>query len=355
MKFSTLIVALILLLSVLPCWAEPPGPWKSGTWTKIASLENTEGYAGAFSGDVEGSLLLAGGANFPNAKPWEGGKKEWYSGVYQLDKHQLRWELIGHLPRSLGYGVSASYQGRLICVGGSDADKHYADVFSLEVKQSILTCKELPALPTTLANASGALIGERLFVVGGQETPSATTALKEVWSLDLSQADSEWKMEIPIPGPGRILSTCGSNGDQLFVFGGVELFETNGVVKRKYLQDAYAYRPGEGWRQIADVPHPLAACASPAPTWKNKLFLVSGDDGTQVGKFSPEHRGFPNSVWAYDVRKNDWTQIDSTPAPRVTLPSIQIGADVYFLSGEKTPGIRSPENWRWNLETDRNP
>lgn len=351
LKFSPIIAALFVLLACFPCWAVPSEPRETGAWAKLPSLEKTEGFAGAFAGDVEGKLLLAGGANFPNAKPWEGGKKEWYSGVYQLDKSQLSWELIGHLPRPLGYGVSATYRGQLICVGGSDANQHYADTFSLEMKQSILTCKELPALPKTIANASGALVGSTLFVVGGQETPTSTTALRELWSLDLSQTDSVWKMEMPIPGAGRILSTCGTKGEQLFVFGGVELFETNGVVKRKYLRDAYAFRPGEGWQQIADIPHPLAASASPAPTWKNKLFLVSGDDGAQVGKFSPEHRGFPNSVWAYDVEKNDWTETDVTPAPRVTLPSVQIGADVYFLSGEKTPGIRSPENWRWNLET----
>jgi N-acetylneuraminic acid mutarotase len=77
--------------------------------------------------------------------------------------------------------------------------------------------------------------------------------------------------------------------------------------------------------------------------------LVSGDDGTQVGKFWPDHRGFPSTIWAFDIKTQRWKQAGNTPAPRVTLPTYQKGSEVFFFSGEKTPGIRSPENWRWDL------
>ena len=33
-----------------------------------------------------GALLVAGGTNFPEKMPWEGGKKVWYDDVYVLDR-----------------------------------------------------------------------------------------------------------------------------------------------------------------------------------------------------------------------------------------------------------------------------
>jgi N-acetylneuraminic acid mutarotase len=42
------------------------------------------GVAGAFAGVSHGALLLAGGANFPNGYPWQGGTKVWQPAIYVL-------------------------------------------------------------------------------------------------------------------------------------------------------------------------------------------------------------------------------------------------------------------------------
>jgi hypothetical protein len=44
----------------------------------LPPLLNKEGVAGCFAGASHGSLLVAGGANFPGKKPWEGGAKVWH-------------------------------------------------------------------------------------------------------------------------------------------------------------------------------------------------------------------------------------------------------------------------------------
>ncbi|MDA7694707.1 hypothetical protein N8817_07980, partial [Flavobacteriaceae bacterium] len=40
------------------------------------------GYAGMMGGAIQDLLIAAGGANFPNGLPWEGGKKEYYNTLY---------------------------------------------------------------------------------------------------------------------------------------------------------------------------------------------------------------------------------------------------------------------------------
>src|SRR4051794_34706734 len=102
---------------------------RAGEWRRLPSLPDKEGFAGMFAGVSGGALVVAGGANFPGKKPWEGGKKVWYDTVYVLEQPGGEWKVGGRLPRPLGYGVSVTHGGAVICVGGSDAERHYAEVF----------------------------------------------------------------------------------------------------------------------------------------------------------------------------------------------------------------------------------
>ena len=56
---------------ILQGWAKTAG------WEKLPPLPDREGFAGSFAGVSGDALLVAGGANFPGAKPWEGGAKAW--------------------------------------------------------------------------------------------------------------------------------------------------------------------------------------------------------------------------------------------------------------------------------------
>jgi solute:Na+ symporter, SSS family len=44
--------------------------------------EVSHGFAGSFSGIVNGRLIIAGGANFPDGPPWEGGQRKYWSDIY---------------------------------------------------------------------------------------------------------------------------------------------------------------------------------------------------------------------------------------------------------------------------------
>ncbi len=55
----------------------------------------------------------------------------WSDTVFALAGPDAEWEIVGRLPRPLGYGVSVSYKQSVICVGGSNADGHYSESFRL--------------------------------------------------------------------------------------------------------------------------------------------------------------------------------------------------------------------------------
>lgn len=334
---------MLLLSATFISAAEPTG------WSRLPSLPDKEGFASMFAGVSGGALLAAGGANFPDRRPWEGGKKLWYDRVFVLEQPDGQWQVAGKLPRPLGYGVSVTHGSGVVCVGGSDAERHYADCFRLEWRAGKLTTKPLPSLPQPNANLSGALLGNTLYVAGGLEKPDSTNTLKTFYALDLAAKAPAWRELEPWPGPARMLAVAAAQAGSFFLVSGADLSAgLDGKPVRTYLRDAYRYTPGKGWKRIADLPRFAVAAPSPAPTVGTTQFLVmSGDDAAQLTVKPTEHRGFPKSVLTYDTRADRWTETTPTPAPRVTVPTVRWNGAWLVVSGEQKPGTRSPEVWRW--------
>lgn len=303
--------------------------------------------AAPFAGVSGTSLVVAGGANFPGGMPWEGGKKVWHDRVWALDKPDGQWREVGRLPRPLGYGVSASARGGVVCVGGSDADRHYADTFLLSTEPEGFRIKALAPLPIPLANMAGALVGDAVFVAGGSEAPGEKEATNRAFILSVEK--NEWKEIAPLPGKARILAMAASDGERFMVFGGVALAPaSDGKIVREYLRDAWAY-DRKGWSRLPDMPRTVAAAPSPLPRSNGAFHVLGGDDGSRFG-FQPveKHPGFPGAILAF--KDDKWTESGVVPAPRATAPVAVWGGFAVIPSGEVRPGVRSPEVWRVEAE-----
>ncbi|HYR59612.1 MAG TPA: galactose oxidase [Chthoniobacteraceae bacterium] len=317
-------------------------------WEQLPPIPDAEGFASPFAGVSGGALIVAGGANITGEKWNETFTKRWFDSVFVLEKPDGAWTHGGKLPRALGYGVSVTADDALICTGGSDATRHYADVFRLEWRGGKLRTTTLPSLPEPCANACGALLGRTIYIAGGIETPAATTALKTFWALNLDDAAPQWRELEPWPGPERMLSVAGVQDGAFFIFSGAKLSAgADGKPVREYLRDAYRYTPVRGWKRIADLPRPAVAAPSPAvPIGASGLLVMTGDDGTKVN-FQPieQHPGFPRDVLAYDAAADRWTVAGETPFSRATVPVAKWGARFVIPNGEVRPRVRTPEVW----------
>jgi SSS family transporter len=333
------ISALLLLL----CSTAPAADL---SWQQLPPLPNPVGVAAPFAGVTDNCLLVAGGANFPHDLPWNGGNKQWHDAVYVLNNPNGTWLNAGTLPHSLAYGVSVTTPDGVLCAGGSDATKHYADVFLIDWANATLSITSLPPLPQTCANACGALLNDTLYLAGGEAAPGATQALHTFWALDLSQPNATWQELPPWPGPARSLATASSQAGAFYLLGGVSLQPgPTGQPQRTYLQDAYRFDPKTStWSAIAKLPHPVAAAPSPAPALgQSHLLLIGGDDGSHYG-FQPaaEHPGFSHSLLAYHTITDTWSPLGQTPATQVTVPTVSWHERIVIPSGEIQPGIRTP-------------
>jgi N-acetylneuraminate epimerase len=340
----------VVSMLVMTLAVSVPG-FAEDSWRPLSSLPDREGFAGSFAGVSHDALLVAGGANFPDKSPAEGGLKVWYDKVFVLESPNGQWQTAGTLPRPLGYGISVSHRDGIVCVGGSDAQRHYADAFRLEWRGGRLHITDLPSLPIALANACGALVGNTLYIVGGQATPNSAEALRTGWQMDLSATTLRWQAMPELPGQGRILAVAAASQDALWIAGGAALNTgIDGKPSREYLVDAYGFEPAVGWRRVTDLPRPVTAAASPAPSNEAGFAILGGDDGAQVGIASAQHQGFSNQVLRYDASSDRWDAAGLIPAPRVTLPCVRWHDRWVLPSGERIPGKRSPEVWSWSGE-----
>ena len=151
------------------------------TWGELPELPNTAGLGGAFTGVSSGALIVAGGANFPDANEGETGSKVWHDEIYVFtDEEQVSWLTGFKLNQPLAYGASVSSGESLIMIGGSNAQGNKDNVTQLTWNSEKQTIKQesLPPLPQPLSLTDASIIGETLYVAGGQTADDTTDRAK---------------------------------------------------------------------------------------------------------------------------------------------------------------------------------
>lgn len=341
------VLCLIALSLSAPLRAQPiPAMVPSLPWKELPTLPDREGFAGSYAGVSGGALIVAGGANFPDKLPWEGGTKIWYDRVFVLEPSSTAWRDAGRLPHAGGYGVSVNTPEGFVLLGGGDASRNFDEVWLARWDGKTVTFTAWPRLPKPLAMAAGAIVGRTVYVAGGLDRPDATTAQNAFFALDLDRLSSGWRTLPTWPGPDRFLATAGADDGAFFLFSGARLV-ADGTNKpaREWLHDAYRYTPAVGWKRIADLPRVAVAAPSPAPAVNGRLLVIGGDDGSQVALAPTAHQGFPRDILAYLPSDDTWSNAGEVPFSLVTTTLAVWRGQIVVPGGEARPGVRSPRVW----------
>jgi N-acetylneuraminic acid mutarotase len=364
LRSGAVLPAIVLIALML---ASPSRGDELMQWTKLSPLPDAEGFAGMAVGVSDGKLIAAGGANFPAGYPWQGGKKAWYDEIFVLDGLESHWRRAAEkLPRPLAYAVSATFDDWLIIAGGesgpdddarngaSAVPGYRANVIRVRIRDAKLEFEELPSLPQAAAHQCGVMIGSKLYVAGGSFSPKATRALDCFWVLDLAEPRDKMRwIELPTwPGPPRMQAVAAVHAGAFYLFGGVELVPgSDGNPRRDepYLIDAYRFTPsgtGGVWKRIADLPREAAAAASPAITNDGSNLILIGGTSAAAQHIAPEdHPGWPRDALVYHVEPDHWHVVDNVVprgSSRVTVPTTRWKGKHIIVSGERSPGRRSP-------------
>ncbi|MBN1344036.1 MAG: sodium/solute symporter [Phycisphaerae bacterium] len=339
-RLAAWVVCVLSLASIAPA-AEIASAESALDWGHLPDLPMP--LSGTMAGVSGDALIVAGGANFP-VPLFEGGTKVWYDAVHVLPSKTGTWRQAGKLDHSLAYAASVTTDHGVVCMGGSDGKRHYADVFMLTWRDGKLDRRPLPPLPRPCAYAAAAVLGETIYHAGGQETPEATASMKTFWALDLSRPEPAWRELEPWPGPGRILPVAAVQDGTFHVISGADLHAgKDGKAARTYLADGYRYRPKSGWKTIADAPRPVVA-GEATGVGQSHILVFTGDDGANVDRImelKDKHPGFSRDVLAYHTITNTWVSMGTMPASLVTTNAVRWGSDIVIPGGEDRPGHRS--------------
>lgn len=347
-------------------------------WEVVAELPPIKnqlrslGFAGPITGVLNDKLIIFGGANFPEAMPWLGGKKTYYNEVYVYSKkeNQLVQEKIHfNLSANIAYAASCVTPMGIVYAGGENENGITNHVHLIQWDNSLtkLIQTSLPSLPIGITNASMVAIGNDIYFVGG-ETLNSTS--DHFYHLNLASLELGWNEMPAIPKQlSHVVLIAKQEGDKqnIFLFGGRSK-TPSGISDFSDKSFKYAIQNNK-WETIKSMPYAMSAGTGIAYDDKH-ILLFGGDKGTRFNevekiisiiekekkelkknihiekkiKLLSTHPGFSNEILCYNTTANTWELNGVMPfETSVTTTSLLWDNWVIIPSGEIKAGVRTPK------------
>lgn len=331
-----------------------------------------KGVSACFAGVTDGWLLIAGGCNFPKKSAKDGGSKEFYRDIYVTelsDDSVFFWRKVGEFPQPVAYGVSVSTSDGIVCVGGMNAEGTLNTVYriSMENDKKVLI-EVLPSLPCALDNMSGCILGNTVYIAGGNKDGKPSNVF---YCLNLEKLLEGWQKLPDFPGLPRIQPVCAVQTDvtgrpAFYLWGGFAVGV--GGSPASLSLDGYVYSPNSG--KWTSLPAPvnrqgetISLGGGTAVAWGDSLILCMGGVNKDIflqalRKPAPDYLSHPvewyrfnRFLLAYNTHREKWQTIECIPATaRAGAACVVWGKDLFYINGELKPGIRTPEITRIRLE-----
>lgn len=347
------------------------------------SGEQHPGLAGTYAGVIDGILIVAGGANFPESPPWEGGKKVYWDHIYVQDLNRKEGMKVAgqRLPESMGYGVSVTDGDRLILAGGENEDGIVTGVWELtwDREKEMIYIDSLPPLPENVKAIAGGKMGDAVYIHGIRDGENVLLRRK---------TDGSWTFLKGCPGPARDLPAAAVQsdgyGERFYLFSG----RTTGADgKIELLNDGWSYDPSvDEWKETGTgggENHPGCVMgASAVKSGSGHILVFGGDDGSallrrlewmekidladsdslrrdlenELREQFLTHPGFSDQIWAYHTLTETWNLLDNFPEGiPVTTSVFSWKGNFWIVSGETSPGVRTPLIWKGQIRDTVSP
>lgn len=336
------------------------------------------GVAGAVIGSHGTHLLVAGGADFPDGPPWQGGAKFYHDRIHIFEKKGDRLtkkQINATLPEKIAYSASCSTPQGVCYAGGENSSGISAKVYLLRWDETSATIAidSLPSLPVPLTNASAAFCDRRVYIAGG-ESPKGVS--DQCWTIDLGDLEGGWSPlpSLPKPVSHAVLTVIEKEYAIVLTLFGGRCKKPDGISE---LYDAvFELSPSEGrWVNRPALPYPLSAGTGIAFGTSGAL-LFGGDRGSTftkveqliaaIAKSTVEaekqrltkeknelqsgHPGFDRNVIFYDYVSGKSRILGKLKhAAPVTTTAVSWEDAIYIPSGEVKAGVRTPSILRIDL------
>lgn len=309
-------------------------------------------------GVMHGTLIAAGGANFPDTPAAEGGKKRFYDDIYILAEGASQWVQAGRLPQPAAYGAVFAFDGRLIVAGGANEAGPLADVVEIVLSSepaeaadaAVAHTLPMPPLPQPTEQAAAARYGQKLYIAGGLSNGGPSLA---IFAFDLDEPQNGWRQIAELPEPS-VQPVAAATERYLYVWGGFD------PLKKSAADYGLRYDLASG-EAVPTAPIPdrgtaVGATVVQAPdgvAWLtggvnreifNNALNLPSDKSAEYLSQPVEYYRFRREIFRFDPATEEWSSAgccDKTA--RAGAGVVTADGSLIIINGEEKPGIRSAD------------
>lgn len=230
------------------------------------------------------------------------------------------WKQGPDLPVALHHHMATVYDGDVVVLGGWSAQGARLSA-TTHAEVHVMTdggWENLPPLRQPRVAGAAVTVGERIVVVGGQDSGGGLLDTVEVYD------GTGWQEVAPLPTPREHVAAA-TDGRYVYVVGGRELSsDANLATVERYDPEA------DRWEALPDLPTARGGLA--AVVVDGRLVAVGGEQPT--GVFA--------EVEALDIAAGTWETLPAMRTPRHGLALASFGPSVFAFGGALEPTHAAP-------------
>ncbi len=343
-----------------------PITWKdAGVLPASAKGKSNFGLSGVVAGVLNQQIIIAGGNNFPEGLPWEGGVKKYYDQVFVYDVKGdtvFMADSSVRLPSKVAYAAVAQLNDGIFYAGGKNEKGPLTNVYLIQKNsKNGVVIISWPDLPEALTNAVAVVTSNAVYVLGGATKNGVSD---KVWAIYLNDITAGWKYVSTMPQPTAFAAAVFAQG-QVYIMGGRKK-GTDGI--SEIYNQVFAWNiANNSWSKKAPLPYVVSAAT--AVTLPDQILFIGGDKGvvfhevemlaskiaatsdlsvknnlTEIkNNLQQTHPGFSKDILAYNLTTNTWRSFAQlTVAAPVTTYAFIFNHKIILPAGEVKPGVRTP-------------
>lgn len=383
------LLSFVLLIGIISCNSQKEHKMKL-EWSKLSTRglnDNlAKGVSASYSALINGNIIVAGGANFPDKLGFEGGSKAFYDEIMIYNQAEESWKQIGTLPKKSAYGVSVVVRDGAYWIGGNTDSESLSDVYLITLNDDeTINMDSVTSLPTTMDNFAGCEINNKLFVAGGVVDGKPSNSM---FMLDI-EAGTDWQKLPDYPGIARVqpvMSALNIDGNEyIYLLGG--FFGGDAHNDPSMLIDVLRYDvAAQQWEVVGskiDNERPFSLGGATAMSYDNRYIVCFGGVNHDVfldaittqynigndESLTPEEKkdknlefskhymtqpieyyNFNKECRVFDAYDASWKTIEVAEDFARAGATLVFNYDMFYLvQGELKPGVRSPLTFKGKI------
>lgn len=238
--------------------------------------------------------------------------------VERFDPREGTWQRLADLPRAVHHAGAVGVDGRVMVVGGLDAD--FRGVADCHVLEPPGNWKPIAPQPVPRGACGVAVLDGRIYVAGGQDGSTSTSVLA-VYTPD--DGPGSWQLLPPMPTARNHLAAVAAGG---------YFYAISGRSGGRLREELERYDPrSRTWSALAPIPTPRGGIAAVVIGGGIHVLGGEGNLASPEGVF-PEHE-------RYDPGRDEWSVRAAMSVPRHGIGAALVGDRVFIPGGAGLEGF----------------